>query len=146
MLGRAGGPPTPKSPAHSWRGPATLDGATTFGTRIPPGLERGAPKGSSIVRTGTVLGRYFRVRDQIALAKTEQCCGVCLSTLTTGGSTPWPSAAPPRDTSLMPGRNLGPHHVTFALGVGPGLEVVHGAEQVIALAPARLAGPLLQLG
>jgi hypothetical protein len=46
----------------------------------------------------------------------------------------------------LPGRNLGPHHVAFALGVGPGLEVVHGAEQVIALAPARLAGPLLQLG
>jgi hypothetical protein len=46
----------------------------------------------------------------------------------------------------LPGRNLGPHHVTFALGVGPGLEVVQGTEQVIALAPARLAGPLLQLG
>jgi len=46
----------------------------------------------------------------------------------------------------LPGRNLGPHHVAFALGVGPGLEVVQGAEQVIALAPARLAGPLLQLG
>src|SRR5882757_4824528 len=46
----------------------------------------------------------------------------------------------------LPGRNLGPHHVALALGVGPGLEVVHGAEQVIALAPARLANPLLQLG
>ena len=46
----------------------------------------------------------------------------------------------------LPGRNLGPHHVAFALGVGPDLEVVQGAEQVIALAPARLAGPLLQLG
>ena len=46
----------------------------------------------------------------------------------------------------LPGRNVGPHNVAFALGVGPGLEVVHGAEQVIALAPAWLAGPLLQLG
>jgi hypothetical protein len=46
----------------------------------------------------------------------------------------------------LPGRDLGPHHVAFALGVGPGLEVVQGAEQVIALAPARLAGPLFQLG
>jgi len=46
----------------------------------------------------------------------------------------------------LPGRNLRPHHVAFALGVGPGLEVVQGAEQVIALAPARLAGPLLELG
>jgi hypothetical protein len=46
----------------------------------------------------------------------------------------------------LPGRNLGPHHVAFTLGVGPGLEVVQGAKQVITLAPARLAGPLLQLG
>jgi hypothetical protein len=36
----------------------------------------------------------------------------------------------------LPGRNLGPHHVAFALGVGPGLEVVYGAEQVITLAPS----------
>src|ERR1700704_3866347 len=46
----------------------------------------------------------------------------------------------------LPGSNLGPHHVAFTLGVGPGLEVVQGAKQVITLAPARLAGPLLQVG
>jgi hypothetical protein len=43
----------------------------------------------------------------------------------------------------LPGRKLGPHHVAFAFGVGPGLEVVQGAKQVITLAPARLAGPVV---
>ena len=36
----------------------------------------------------------------------------------------------------LPGRNLGPHHVALALGVGPALEVVQGAEQVT-IAPGR---------
>jgi hypothetical protein len=30
----------------------------------------------------------------------------------------------------LPSRNLGPHHVTFALGVGPGLDVIQSAEQI----------------